>query len=189
MKVRSREWTMLTSSMCMPMARLLAPLGRAGGMLAALVAAFMSWMLWAKQPHLASGMSLALTEVPMALVFLVSGMLLHELMHLAAFAWAGGRDGSITVGLRMGLVPGFSAVMKVKPNQLDHRDWAMVSLAGPLVTGCMAAVLHAVFFDVHWVQIATLMTMISSAFNLLPWKDSDGYHLIQSIKAFKLQKR
>lgn len=89
----------------------------------------------------------------------------------------------------MGLVPGFSAVMKVKPNQLDHRDWAMVSLAGPLVTGCMAAVLHAVFFDVHWVQIATLMTMISSAFNLLPWKDSDGYHLIQSIKAFKLQKR
>lgn len=53
----------------------------------------------------------------------------------------------------------------------------------------MAAVLHAVFFDVHWVQIATLMTMISSAFNLLPWKDSDGYHLIQSIKAFKLQKR
>lgn len=189
MKLHSKEWTLLSSRWCMRIARVLAPLGSAGGMLFALIAAAASWTLWAQMPTLQRGAGLTLAEMPLVLASIIIGMLVHELLHLAAFARAGGTEGSITASLRLGVIPGFSAAMKVKRHQLSHRDWALVSVAGPFVTGCIATVVHSAFHDVHWVQVATLMTMVSSVFNLLPWRDSDGYHLLQSIKAINSHQR
>lgn len=189
MKLRRRDWTIVRASWAMPVAKVISPLASMGGMLGIFLAAAISWFLSNRSGYGEGGVRLSAAEAPMALGLLIVCMLVHELMHLAAFAWAGGKEGSIVAGLRLGVVPGFSAVMKVKPNQLNHKQWAMVSVAGPFVTGCIAVLLYSAFGDVHWIRMATLMTLCSSIFNLLPFRNSDGYHLIQSIKSIKAQPR
>ncbi len=103
-------------------------------------------------------------------LLLIPILLIHELGHLIAMKLFGYRN------VKMFFIPFLGAAVTGRHYNVEGWKKAIVSLAGPVPSICIAIVLEILGFvlQIEWMTQAALITLLLNLFNLLPFLPLDG---------------
>lgn len=169
------------------LAQFLEPLASPAAMVGVLSAAIAIWAIHGSVPAWTGWKEMGWNEIPLFLLIALSGAVAHELAHLAAFYRTGGREASVRARITHFFMPALTARMLLPGAAPNHKQLALISLAGPIVSAELALILNAgstAGSGAYWGSIAVLALSISS---LIPLPGSDGWHALRSARALASQ--